>query len=298
MKNIDKLMRSFIVELGEESIVSFYDRIPQQGKKLRSKLIFEIAKDSESSFNLAAVIEMIHTASLLHDDVIDDALTRRNANSFNADFGDKSAIMMGDILYSCAFSRLTLLPQSVAESVSKAVASLSAGELLDVELSKSFNTDKERYFKMIYCKTASLIEAASYSAAVLEGFEGRDFALYGKNLGLAFQIIDDVLDITSSDKMLGKPALNDFKEGKVTLPYLYMYEKCKEKDKKHMASLHKKSLNSYENAWIKDKMDKYNIVELCIKEAMAFGVKALSAIEKYNMNGLNNIVRQMVERDF
>jgi octaprenyl-diphosphate synthase len=298
MKNIDKLMRSFIVDLGEESIVSFYDNIPKHGKKLRSKLIFEIAKSSEQAFALAAIIEMIHMASLLHDDVIDDAITRRSVNSFNADFGDKTAIMMGDILYSCAFSHLTLLPQSVATFVSKAVASLSVGELLDVELSKIFNTDKDKYFKMIYCKTASLIEASAYAAAVLKGFEGRDFAAYGKNLGLAFQIIDDVLDITSSEKMLGKPALHDFKEGKVTLPYLYLYEKCKEKDKKHMMALYKKSLNSYENAWIKNKMEEHGVIVLCIREAKYFGDKALNAIGKYNIDGLNDIVRQMVERDF
>ncbi|MDR1285153.1 MAG: polyprenyl synthetase family protein [Campylobacteraceae bacterium] len=298
MKNIDKFMRSFIVDLGEESVVSFFDKISQQGKKLRSKLIIEIAKTSKQSLALASVVEMIHIASLLHDDVIDNALTRRSANSFNADFGDKTAIMMGDILYSCAFSKLASLPQSVAVFVSNAVANLSVGELLDVELSKSFNTNKEKYFKMIYCKTASLIEASAYSAAILEGFEGEDFALYGKNLGLAFQIIDDVLDITSNDKILGKPALHDFKEGKVTLPYLYMYEGCKDKDKKHMMSLYKKSLNSYECAWIKDKMSEFRVVERCIKEAKNFGDKALDAIEKYNMDGLKNIIRQMIERDF
>ncbi|MDR1460128.1 MAG: polyprenyl synthetase family protein [Campylobacteraceae bacterium] len=298
MKNIDKLMRSFIVDLGEENIVSLYDRISQQGKKLRSKLIFEIAKNSEQSLKLASVIEMIHMASLLHDDVIDSALTRRNANSFNADFGDKNAIMMGDILYSCAFSHLASLPQSAVTFVSNAVANLSVGELLDVELSKTFNTSKEKYFKMIYCKTASLIEASAYAAAVLEGFEGEDFALYGKNLGLAFQIIDDVLDVTSNDKMLGKPALHDFKEGKVTLPYLYMYEACKEKDKKHMMKLHKKSLNSYESAWIKDKMAEFEVIKRCMREAKNLGNKALSAIEKYNADGLKNIIRQMIERDF
>jgi octaprenyl-diphosphate synthase len=298
MKNIDRLMHSFIADLGEEKVVSFYDKIPQQGKRLRSKLIFEIAKSSKEASKLAAIIEMIHAASLLHDDVIDDALTRRGANSFNADFGDKTAIMMGDVLYSCAFSHLVSMPQSVALFVSNAVASLSIGELLDVEFSKTFNTDEDKYFKMIYYKTASLIEASAYAAAVLEGFDGSDFALYGKNLGLAFQIIDDVLDIVSNDKMLGKPALNDFKEGKVTLPYLYMYKECKEKDKKHMITLYKKSLNSYENTWIKDKMAEHKIIERCIQEAKSLGHEALSAIKKYNIDGLENIIKQMVERDF
>jgi octaprenyl-diphosphate synthase len=298
MKNIDKLIHSFIADLGEEKIISLYEKIPQHGKKLRSKLILEIAKNSVQAPKLAAVIEMIHMASLLHDDVIDDAFTRRGVNSFNADFGNKTAIMMGDILYSCAFSHLASLPHSVASFVSNAVAFLSVGELLDVELSKTFNTNKEKYFKMIYYKTASLIEASAYAAAVLEGFDGDDFALYGKNLGLAFQIIDDVLDIVSDDKTLGKPALHDFKEGKVTLPYIYLYESSTIKDKKLITTLHKKSLNSYENGWIKDKMAEYDIIPRCIKEAENLGNEALGAIKKYNMDGLENIIKQMVERKF
>ncbi|MDR2790030.1 MAG: polyprenyl synthetase family protein [Campylobacteraceae bacterium] len=298
MENIDKLMRSFIVDLGEGDIVSLYDNISQQGKKLRSKLIFEIAKTSRDATKLAAIVEMIHAASLLHDDVIDDADTRRGEESFNAKFGDKSAIMMGDILYSAAFSKLSEFPSAVAACVSNAVALLSAGELADVKLSEFFNTDKNRYMEMIYRKTASLIEASAYAAAVLEGFEGRDFGIYGKNLGLAFQIIDDILDITSNDKTLGKPALHDFKEGKMTLPYLYMYEACEEKEKKYMTTLYKKSLNSYEKDWIKNKMKEYGVIMRCIKEARNLGGEALGAIEKYNMDGLKNIIRQMVERDF
>ncbi|MDR2081324.1 MAG: polyprenyl synthetase family protein [Campylobacteraceae bacterium] len=297
MEQISEIMSSFIFALDSGDIVPLYESVPK-GKRLRAKLILKIAKTSPEALKLAAIVEMIHAASLLHDDVIDDADTRRGEESFNAKFGDKSAIMMGDILYSAAFSKLAEFPNDIASCVSNAVALLSAGELIDVKLSEFFNTDKNRYMDMIYRKTASLIEASAKSAAILEGFEGGDFALYGRNLGLAFQIIDDVLDITSDEKTLGKPALHDFKEGKVTLPYLYLHEKCSDKERERLKSLYKKELNSQEICWIKESMNKYGAVEYCIKEAKKLGHEALKAVEKYEIEGLKEIITQMIERDF
>jgi len=297
VEKVSALISSFMASMGEESVNALYEKVPQ-GKMLRAKLILEIAKSSKEAPKLAAVVEMIHAASLLHDDVIDEADIRRGAQSFNAECGDKSAIMMGDILYSNAFAKLTEFSSDIAKCVANAVSLLSEGELLDVELSKSFNADKEKYFKMIYGKTASLIEASAKSAALLEGLDADDFALYGKNLGLAFQIIDDVLDVTSTSSMLGKPALNDFKEGKVTLPYLYTYDKCSDKEKKHLQSLHKKSLNSYEIGWIRKKMDDAKAIKHSIDEAKRLGNEALKAIKKYNNKNLENIITQMIERDF
>jgi octaprenyl-diphosphate synthase len=111
---------------------------------------------------------MIHAASLLHDDVIDDAYTRRNKPSLNALYGNKTAIMLGDVLYSKGFFELNNISPEVAKIVSNAVVQLSLGELKDVSLSKAFNLDKEVYLGMIYQKTASLIEASAGAAAVLQ----------------------------------------------------------------------------------------------------------------------------------
>ncbi|MDR2635883.1 MAG: polyprenyl synthetase family protein [Campylobacteraceae bacterium] len=298
MERISAIMDSFVASLDEGGeIENLYKSVPK-GKRLRAKLILKIAKTSHEAPKLAAIIEMIHAASLLHDDVIDDANTRRGEESFNAKFGNKSAIMMGDILYSVAFSQLTKLPSSAAMCVSNAVALLSAGELMDVQLSDSFNTDKDKYMDMIYRKTASLIEASAKSAAILEGLNSEDFALYGKNLGIAFQIIDDVLDIVSDEKTLGKPALHDFKEGKVTLPYLYLYEKCSQKEREELKLLYKKELNAQDRVWIKEKMSRYGAIERSVKEAKELGYEALGAIEKYKIDGLKEIITQMIERDF
>ncbi|MFV0481198.1 MAG: polyprenyl synthetase family protein [Campylobacteraceae bacterium] len=290
-------MDEFINELGCENVYNLYKNVPT-GKMLRSKLILNIAKKEEDSVKLAAIVELIHAASLLHDDVIDEADTRRGKTSFNKKFGDKNAIMMGDILYSYGFSKLSSMQNAVAQCISYAVAQLAIGELNDIELSKNFNDDKDKYMQMIYQKTASLIEASAKSAAILAKLDEKDFALYGKNLGLAFQIIDDILDVTEDEATLGKPALSDFKEGKATLPYIYMYKKCDEKEKQKLLSLYKKELNANDGLWIKSTMQKYGVIEMCINEARVLGKEALKAIEKYNIEGLNKVIISMIDRNF
>ena len=297
LEDVIRLMDKYIKELNDENTYKLYKTLPT-GKQLRSKLILNIAKNSKDSVSLAAIVEMIHLASLLHDDVIDEANTRRGKASFNAKFGDKNAIMIGDVLYSYGFFKLTDFPNSVSKCISNAVALLSIGELNDVLLSNKMNTDEEKYLNMIYQKTASLIEASAASAAILAGFNEVDFAKYGKNLGLAFQIVDDILDVVSDDETLGKPALNDLKEGKMTLPYLYMYQKCDNSEKKYFNTLFKKELNEDEKNWIKETMNKYNSIEKSIQVAKKLGFDALKSIEKYHIDGLEKVIMQMIDREF
>lgn len=294
---VEKLMVEMVASLGDARSVELFHRVPK-GKRLRAKLILKIAGVSDVSLKLAAIVELIHAASLLHDDVIDDAFTRRGEDSINALFGNKIAIMLGDILYSKGFSELTHMPQDVAYSISHAVALLSVGELLDVELSTRFNDSEECYFDMIYKKTASLIEASAKAAALLAGKEGSIYALYGKNLGLAFQIIDDILDITQSSETLGKPSLNDFKEGKTTLPYLYMYHKLSQTDQAKLLSLFQKELDDTQKEWIKTKMSETNALEDSIAYARKLGLEALAVIEKEEDVGLSSIIKEMIERNF
>lgn len=297
LEKVESLMLELVASLGDARSVELFHKVPK-GKRLRAKLILKIAGANADALKLASIVELIHAASLLHDDVIDDADTRRGQSSINAEFGDKTAIMLGDILYSKGFSELTLLPKEVAYSVSNAVALLSVGELLDVELSSAFNDNRESYFDMIYKKTASLIEASAKSAALLAGKNSDIYALYGKNLGLAFQIIDDVLDITQSSETLGKPSLNDFKEGKTTLPYLYMYEKLSLPDQQILLSLFQKTLNENEEAWIKERMNETNAINLSINDARRLGFEALEAIKDEEDVGLASIIKEMIERNF
>ncbi|MBN1839054.1 MAG: polyprenyl synthetase family protein [Campylobacterales bacterium] len=290
-------MVEMVASLGDVRSVELLHRVPK-GKRLRAKLILKIAGVSDASLKLAAIVELIHAASLLHDDVIDDAFTRRGESSINALFGNKTAIMLGDILYSKGFSELTAMPQEVAFTISNAVALLSVGELLDVELSHSFNESESLYFDMIYKKTASLIEASAKAAALLCGKNGDIHALYGKNLGLAFQIIDDILDITQSSEVLGKPSLNDFKEGKTTLPYLYMYHKLTPEDQTYLCSLFQMELTPEQSAWIKAKMHETNALIDAIAYAKTLGFEALEAIKHEDDVGLSSIMKEMIERNF
>lgn len=292
---VKKQIEGFVEDVDEESVAKLFAKVPQ-GKMLRSKLILQIAPTKEGVF-LAAVVEMIHAASLLHDDVIDEANTRRGEASINAIFGNKSAIMLGDILYAKAFYELSTLDKRVAQIISNAVVELSIGELLDVQMAQNFNTDQNRYFAMIYKKTASLIEASAMSAAYIANKDEEAFGLYGKNLGLAFQIVDDILDITQDEKTLGKPAMQDFKEGKTTLPYIYLYERLNEEDKRRLLSLFKKELNSQERAWLYEKFEETKALDDAKKMARELGLEALAVLGDEDSR-LKDIMSSLIERTY
>jgi octaprenyl-diphosphate synthase len=294
---VEKKIEQYISELGDMRILSLYRKLPQ-GKRLRTKLIVKIAGRSLKTVKTASTIEMIHTASLLHDDVIDDANTRRGKISVNASDGDKTAIMLGDILYSKAFFELIDISPLVAKVVSSAVVQLSLGELADVELSRKFHTNRDAYLKMLYQKTASLMEATAEVGAILAGKNREIYRKYGRNLGIAFQIIDDILDITSDSKTLGKPALHDFKEGKVTLPYIYLYEVLEDNDKEFLISLYRKNLTRDEQLWIQRAMKRYKIIEKTYLEAKGLITEAIKVMESIGEKDLSDIAKSMIEREF
>jgi len=294
---VERKIEQYIEELDDTKVSSLYKKLPK-GKRLRTKLILKIAGNTLQAIKTASTIEMIHTASLLHDDVIDDANTRRGKISVNASDGDKTAIMMGDILYSKAFFELTDISPIVAKVVSNAVVQLSLGELADVELSRKFHTDKDAYLKMLYQKTASLMEATAEAGAVLVGKNRIIYRKYGRNLGVAFQMIDDILDITSDSKTLGKPVLHDFREGKVTLPYMYLYEVLADEDREYLVSLHRKKLTEDEALWIKGAMKKYHIIEKSYHEAKNLITEAIELMESMGELDLSNIAKSMIEREF
>ena len=296
LQEVKDKIRDFVKECNDEKSLVLLEKLAN-GKMLRSKLILKIAGVSKQSIELCAVVEMIHAASLLHDDVIDESDTRRGQPSVNALFDNKTAIMFGDILYSKAFTQLTFMDQKIAYTISNAVTLLSIGEMLDVDLTNSFNSSYDKYLDMIYKKTASLIEAASKAAAILAGLDEEKYALYGKNLGLAFQMIDDILDITQDSSTLGKPAMLDFVEGKVTIPYLLLHERLENKTK--LESLYKKELTQEESLWIKEQMSITNALSDSILQAKQIGNEAIKAVEdEENSQTLVMIMKAMIEREF
>ncbi len=151
LQQVKNQIKAFVIECDDEKSLKLLDLLAT-GKMLRSKLILKIAGVNEESIKLCAIVEMIHAASLLHDDVIDEADTRRGKPSINALFDNKTSIMFGDILYSKAFTELSQMDKEVAYIVSNAVTLLSIGEMLDVDLTESFNSSYDKYLDMIYKK--------------------------------------------------------------------------------------------------------------------------------------------------
>lgn len=294
---VERKIEQFVADLGDKEVTALYAKLPH-GKRLRAKLILKIAGESLQVVKTAAIVEMIHAASLLHDDVIDDAYTRRTKPSLNALYGNKTAIMLGDILYSKGFFELNNISPEISKIISNAVVQLSLGEPKDVSLSTSFNSDKEIYLEMIYQKTASLMEACAGVGAVLAGKDKEVYMTYGRNLGIAFQMIDDLLDITMDAETLGKPALHDFKEGKTTLPYIYLHEALDTEGQSKLRAMHTKVLNEEEQAWILTQMKKYQIIEKSYLEAKLLIDEAISLMDAQGEQALTSIAKEMIERDF
>jgi octaprenyl-diphosphate synthase len=203
------------------------------GKRIRPLLLLLSAKalgcESESRIRLGAVVEMLHTATLVHDDIIDEADTRRGRPSSNTTWGNAKCVLAGDWLYMQSF-RTALEERNfrVLDLLISLTQQMVEGELLQMEkLGHLIN--EEEYFDLIYRKTACLFKVSMQLGAAITGSEHIDFdqpmGEYGRNLGLAFQIVDDVLDLTAAEEVLGKPAASDLREGKATLAVIHALER-------------------------------------------------------------------------
>lgn len=295
IETVEKEILTLVNEIGYDEITRLFGTLAG-GKRLRAKLVLEIAGSDTTAPRLGAIIELIHAASLLHDDVIDDATLRRGAPSVNATEDSKTAIMLGDALYSKAYSTLVAYDEAVAKTVADAVTALSVGELMDVRMSESFNADADAYMDMLYLKTAALIEASAKAAALMMGKDAEAYALYGKNLGISFQIIDDILDIVSDEETLGKPALHDYEEGKCTLPYIYLSEALQGEERERLLSYHREKLSAENAAWIKEKMQEHKSVERSYALAQELSDKAIAAVA--GDERLVGIIESMMKRSF
>jgi octaprenyl-diphosphate synthase len=277
MQRVEAEIQRVVNECNYDEVTRLFSML-SGGKRLRAKLILKIADKAEDAPLLAAVVELIHAASLLHDDVIDEADMRRGKPSVNATEGSKTAVMLGDILYSKGFTELVAFDRAIAQTIAASVTALSKGEMMDVAMAQEFNSDAQKYLDMLYLKTATLIEAAAKAAAILAKKDAQKYALYGKNLGLSFQIIDDILDITSDEETLGKPAMNDFVEGKCTLPYIYLYHALDDKQKARLVAAHGKKLPQEESEWIRQKMQEHKTIEKSFALAKQLSLQAQQAV--------------------
>ena len=210
------------------------------GKRIRPLLLLICAKatdyDGDYHYSMAVVIELIHTATLLHDDVVDQSAKRRGQETANELWGNAPSVLVGDFLYSRAFE-IMVEPNSmeIMRILSKATNQISEGEVLQLLNIKNANVTQAEYFKVIERKTACLFKAACQIAGILSSADQKvinAMGSFGMHLGNAFQIIDDTLDYESDSKIIGKEIGDDLSEGKVTLPMIYALEKTEEVENK------------------------------------------------------------------
>lgn len=199
------------------------------GKRLRPLLTVLTARALECQNNkhitLAAIIEFIHTATLLHDDVVDESLLRRGKETANALFGNEASVLVGDFLYTRSFQMMVSLnDMQVMNILSDATNRIAQGEVMQLMNCNNADITEAAYFDVIYSKTARLFEAATHLAAVVNGKDERvqtALATYGRELGNAFQLVDDALDYVAESDVIGKNAGDDLAEGKPTLPIIH-----------------------------------------------------------------------------
>ena len=207
------------------------------GKRLRPQLTVMAAKATGYTGNhhlrVAAIIEFIHTATLLHDDVVDSSDMRRGKQTANALFGNEAAVLVGDFLYSRAFEMMVQIgSMRLMEILSNTTNVIAEGEVMQLLNVHDASTTETRYMDVIHNKTAKLFEAATQLGAVLSGLNTKHeqaMAAYGMHLGTAFQLIDDVLDYSADTQDIGKNVGDDLAEGKPTLPLIYAIQNSPEK---------------------------------------------------------------------
>jgi octaprenyl-diphosphate synthase len=214
------------------------------GKRIRPVLVLLMAKayqyQGKDHHNLAAIVEFIHTATLLHDDVVDESSMRRGRETANALFGNAASVLVGDFLYSRAFQMMVGIDSMrVMRILADATNVIAEGEVLQLLNMHDPDVTEERYLEVIRCKTAKLFEAAAQIGALIAGANETQIETageYGRSLGTAFQLIDDVLDYSGNAAEIGKNVGDDLREGKPTLPLIYLMKNGNEQEKQLVRS--------------------------------------------------------------
>jgi octaprenyl-diphosphate synthase len=307
-KVISKELDLFEVHFREavKSRVALLDRIMEyivrrKGKQLRPMFVLLSAKlggeINDATYRAASLVELLHTATLVHDDVVDEANERRGFFSINALWKNKIAVLVGDYLLSKGLLlSLDNKDHRVLQILSTAVRLMSEGELLQLEKSRKLNLDESIYYEIIGGKTASLL-ASSCAAGASTTFENdsdiEKMQIFGEKVGMAFQIKDDLFDYSS--EAIGKPTGNDIKEKKLTLPLIYTLNNCD-------AALRKKIIYIIKNqntqkdkiAFVLDAVEKFGGIEYATNKMFAFRDEALSILHSFPASEVREALEELV----
>jgi octaprenyl-diphosphate synthase len=315
-KVIGKELERFEIHFKDavKSRVALLDRIMQyivkrKGKQMRPMFVLLSAKlngeINDASYRAASLVELLHTATLVHDDVVDDALERRGFFSINALWKNKIAVLVGDYLLSKGlllslenkdFEILTIL--------SDAVKKMSEGELLQMEKTRNLNFDESVYYEIIYGKTASLLAsscAAGASSVTKDPEQIQKMKDFGEYVGMAFQIKDDLFDY--GDELIGKPTGNDIKEKKLTLPLIHILQKCSPALKKEIIYIVKNNNNDKRKVkFVIDHVKQLGGIEYAHAKMIEYRDKALVVLNSFppsmTRDALEELVRYTTDRKY
>ena len=282
------------------------------GKRLRALLTLGSAKlcnylKGGRDINLAACVELIHAATLIHDDVIDVSSVRRGKKTINSIWGNQSSILVGDYLLSRCFEMMVEDGNlEVLKLLSSTSSKIAQGEILQLQHKGDIDMLEETYLKIISTKTAVLFSASTKVGAILANKKNNEkdaLEFYGKNLGLTFQIADDILDYNSELKLFGKKIGNDFYEGKITLPVILLSQQINNIEKQSLKDIFKKNKRSENDLkFTLDLILKYKIIKQCYKKAEHFISLASSSLSIFpdseEKKVLENLTTFSLERSF
>ncbi|CUS81259.1 polyprenyl synthetase family protein [Candidatus Kryptonium thompsonii] len=271
------------------NIISHYI-LRQKGKRIRPTLVFLSAKlvgdINESTFHAATLVELLHTATLIHDDVVDESDMRRGFPSLNSIWGNKVAVLVGDFfLAQGLLLSLKHKEYRFLHITSEAVRRMSEGELLEIQTSRSNDIDEEVYFRIISDKTASLISACcELGAASTTDDEVVLYKLknFGENLGIAFQLRDDLLDYMGETSITGKPVASDIRDGKITLPLIYALKNSSRKESRRVMKIIKNNPRNKDIFYVIDFVKSYGGIDYTLKVAEEYLERAKSLISDFS----------------
>ena len=310
--DINNLVKNDLIEVQKIIKNNIGDKIPlidnlsnhiltAGGKKIRPIVTLLTSKlcnySGKNHLSLAACVELIHTATLLHDDVIDESKMRRGIPTANDLFGNKSSVLVGDFLFSKSFELMVANgSKSILKILSKTSSTLAEGEVMQLITIKNYLTNDQSYMNIIKAKTASLFSAASEISALLTNQDNqtqKNLKKYGEYLGTAFQLVDDALDYIGNEK-LGKKIGDDFREGKITLPVIIAISNSDKEEKnfwKRVIELENRNEDDFKRAL--KIIEKYDGINITMNRALEFSECAIKSLNHFPESNFKNALQEL-----
>jgi octaprenyl-diphosphate synthase len=301
IKKVNRKIEDSFTNNSEQVRNIFYNSYLFKGKKIRPIILILAnrlfnngsSRTNESLYTLAAGVELLHCASLIHDDINDASQVRRGLPTINATYGNTMAQILGDLLFVKSFELCAQFNDEIVQKTAQSCSNIAEGEILQLHNKNNVDISKETILKIEEYKTASVFGASAYCGACLAKAKKRDkksLFSFGINFGLAFQLVDDILDYTGSTKQIGKNIYQDLSEGKITLPLYFILNDHSVTDKKALFRKLKKLSNSHKTKELEKLLEKTGAIEKTFLEVQNFCTLAKKDLVKFDSKELESLV--------